>query len=642
MKSTSKDWPPAVVTAARLVTFAIICGVLFWGQVVLMPIALAALVTFLMSPLVTRLDRWGLPRVAAVIIVAGSVTGILGGLGYVVVGELGELAAELPAHRENIRAKISDLRALTRGGTIENVQRTIEDISRDVEQDAESEAGSAAAPQTPGNDEEEPVRVAIETERQLLGDAEMLGPVFQAAATGGLTMLLSIFMLIKREDLRNRLVSLAGQTSLVVTTKAFAEAGERISRYLLMQFIINATMGIAVGTGLFLIGVPYAALWGLSAAVLRYIPYVGPWVAALLPIAVSIVTAPGWEQVALVIALFLVLELLSNNVMEPWLYGQSVGLSSIAVIVSAIFWTWIWGPVGLVIATPITACIVVLSRYVPEMSLFDRLLSERPALQPHLSLYQRLLARDEDEAEDIVDEHLARTSLIETCDALLLGTLLALKRDLAAGRVSQEDGEFVQSALREIVDDLPHEEPPDGEAIEPRRTGSVLLIGFPVRDPLDEIVLLLVAATLRHEPCRLEILSADMLIGERIADVEARKPAAVCVPSLPPGDLTVTRHACKRLRTRLPGLKIVVGRFGVRGRTERSNKLLKASGANRVEDNIVDLHDVLRRIARDAWQAASAQERTADVEGQDARPAEGAEGTPEKPEYGGTKLAPAR
>src|SRR5690606_11389714 len=184
-----------------------------------------------------------------------------------------------------------------------------------------------------------------------------------------------------------------------------AIAGQATSSYQGMRSISSATMGLAVGIGLYCIGDAYAALCVLSATVLRYVPDVGPWIAALLPIAVSVITAPGWEQVVIVVALFVVLELLSNNVMEPLLYGQSVGLSAIAVIVSAIFWTWIWGPIGLVLATPMTACIVVLARYIPELAFIDRLLSEGPALKPHLSLYQRLLARDEDEATDIVEAY---------------------------------------------------------------------------------------------------------------------------------------------------------------------------------------------------------------------------------------------
>ena len=608
--AAKQPWPPALITAARLASFAVICGLLFWGQVVLIPIVLAALVTFLISPLVTRLDRWGLPRILAVIVVTGSVTGAIGAAGYVVADQLAELAQELPQYRENIRSKIGDLRAMTRGGTIEDVQRAIEEISEDVERDAAAEAAAQAE-----DEGDEPLRVAVEPERSLLGDSEILDPVFQAAATAGLTMLLSIFMLIKREDLRNRLVSLAGQASLAVTTKAFSEAGQRISRYLLMQFVINASMGLAVGLGLFFIGVPYSALWGLAAAVLRYIPYLGPWMAALLPISVSLVTAPGWEQVVLVIGLFVVLELLSNNVMEPWLYGQSVGLSPVAVIVAAIFWTWLWGPVGLVIATPVTACLVVLSRYVPELGVFDRLLSERPALQPHLRLYQRLLARDEDEAEDVVEQHRQEHSLAETCDALLLGSLLALQRDLVEGRVTPEDGEFVESSLRELVDEMAEAQQGEGGApavaAEPRpaqAAESALLIGMPVHGSLDEVALQLLRTMLLDADCELEILSPDILIGERIAEVEARKPAAVCLVSLP-GNLAATRHVCKRLHVRLPELPIVVGRLLTsRKAPKRSQELLKAAGARHVVSTLEEVRDQLQRLSQNVAPTAAPKE----------------------------------
>jgi hypothetical protein len=289
--------------------------------------------------------------------------------------------------------------------------------------------------------------------------------------------------------------------------------------------------------------------------------------------------------------------------MEPWLYGQSVGLSPIAVIVSAIFWTWIWGPVGLIIATPMTACVVVLSRYIPELAAFDRLLSERPALQPHLWLYQRLLARDEDEAEDIVEEHREQHSLAETCDELLLGSLLALKRDLVAGRVSAEDGEFVEGALRELVDEMVEDVDSDAANsadAEPACASPepVLLVGMPVRDLLDDIALRLLSVMLREVHCTLEILSADMLIGERIAEVEARQPAAVCIASLP-GDLTATRHVCKRLRARLPGLPLIVGRLlNSRKAPERSCQLLKAAGAQHVASTLEEFRDLLRQAIR--------------------------------------------
>ena len=616
--AAKQPWPPALITAARLVSVAVICGLLFWGQVVLIPIALAALVTFLIGPLVSRLDRWGVPRILAVIVVTGSVTGAIGAAGYVAVGELAELAQELPQYRENIRSKIGDIRAMTRGGTIEDVQRTIAEISEDVERDAAAEAAERSEEQR-----DEPLRVAVEPERSLLSDSEFLDPVLQAAATAGLTMLLSIFMLIKREDLRNRLVSLAGQGSLAVTTRAFTEAGQRISRYLLMQFIINASMGLAVGVGLYFIGVPYSALWGLAAAVLRYIPYLGPWIAALLPISVSLVTAPGWEQVVFVVGLFVLLELFSNNVMEPWLYGQSVGLSPIAVIVAAIFWTWLWGPVGLVIATPITACLVVLSRYIPELGVFDRLLSERPALQPHLRLYQRLLARDEDEAEDVVEQHRQEHSLAETCDELLLGSLLALQRDLVESRVTPGDAEFVEASLRELGDEMIELAEAEAEAeghlpaaaedaARGRAAETAVLIGMPVHGSLDEMALQLLRTMLLEVDCELEILSPDILIGERIAEIEARAPAAVCLASLP-GNLAATRHVCKRLHARLPDLPIVVGRLLTSRKVpKRSQDLLQAVGARHVVSTLEEMRDRLLRLTPRVAPTAATQESPSD------------------------------
>jgi predicted PurR-regulated permease PerM len=588
------DWRAAVIIAARVITVAVLCAALYFGQAVLAPLVLAGLLTFLLAPLVTRLDRLHVPRVAGVLLVMTLVGGVIGGLGYVVTGELQSFATELPTHRQNIRNKIRELRALTRGGAIENVQETIDDINDVVD----GEPAPSARDERP----QEPVRVALEPETPLLGNAQWLGPLFGAAGTLGLTLLLAMFMLIGREDLRDRLVSMSGRPSLVVATKAFADAGELISRYLLMQFIINASMGLAVGVSLYFIGVPYAALWGLAAAVLRYLPYVGPWVAALLPITVSLVTAPGWEQVAIVIALFLVLELLSNNVMEPLLYGQSVGLSSLAVIVAAIFWTWLWGPIGLVIATPITACLVVLSSYVPALDWIGRLLGERPALKPHETLYQRLLARDVDEAEGIIAHEHKERSVDDACQ-LVLDTLLALKRDLQAGRVSAEDGESVLTALRESLEDLRSvgiDTPYDPDAEPP-----VLLIGAPGRDPLDALLLELARVLLRDEPATLEILSTDLMIGEAMAAIEAKAPAAVVVPSLPPAGLTPARHLCMRLHARLPRLVLIAARLGdTEGEVHERVALLEGAGCTEVPASLPALKSALQRIVRGALSGA--------------------------------------
>jgi predicted PurR-regulated permease PerM len=585
-------WPPSALIASRLISLAVVGVILYWGQPVLVPLVLAALITFLLSPLVTRLDRLHLPRVAGVLLVMALVGGVIGGLGYVVAGQVRSFATELPTHRHNIRTKISELIQMTRGGALENVQETIEDINEVVEDGAEE--GSRESQRR----DDQPVRVAVDQTPPSLGNTEWLGPLFGAVGTFGLTMLLAIFMLINREDLRDRLVSISGRPSLVLATKAFADAGARISRYLLMQFIVNATMGLAVGIGLYFIGVPYAALWGLTAGVLRYIPYVGPWIAAVLPITVSLVTAPGWQQVMIVVALFLVLELLSNNVMEPLLYGHSVGLSSLAVIVAAIFWTWLWGPIGLVIATPITTCLVVLSSYVPALNAIGRLLGERPALKPHETLYQRLLARDVNEADGIITRYREEQTIDDACQ-LVLDTLLALKRDLHAGRVAADDGVFVLEALHESLEDLrtvaidtpydPNAEPP------------VLLMGAPGRDPLDALVLEIVRVLLRNEPVTLEVLSTDLMIGEAMTAIEAKAPAAVIIPSLPPAGLTAARHLCMRLHARIPRLVLIAARLGdTEGENQERVPLLETAGCTEVPTSLPALLRELQRIVRGA------------------------------------------
>jgi predicted PurR-regulated permease PerM len=591
---SARDWPGSVLVAARLLSLAVICGALYLGQAVLVPLVLAALLTFLLSPLVTRLDRLRVPRVLGVLLVMSLVGVAIAGIGYVVTGQVQSFASELPDHRQNIRAKIRDAVAFTRGGAIEQVQDTIEEINEAVEE-GDGEPRSARERRR----DDEPLRVAVEDELPFLGNARWLGSVFGAVGTFGLTLLLSIFMLINREDLRDRLVSLSGRPSLVVATKAFADAGARISRYLLMQFIINASMGVAVGVGLYFIGVPYAALWGLAAAVLRYVPYIGPWIAALLPITVSLVTAPGWEQVAVVVGLFVVLELLSNNVMEPLVYGHSVGLSSLAVIVAAIFWTWLWGAVGLVIATPMTACLVVLSSYVPALGAIGRLLGQRPALRPHETLYQRLLARDAGEAGAIVMRCREERSVDEALQ-LVLDTLLALKRDLQAGRVSAEEGAVVIGGLRELL---------DGLAGENRATDTpVVIMGAPGRDPLDAVVLELTRVLLRDEPLTLEVLSTDLMSGEALLAIEQGMPAAVIVPSIPPAGLTPARQLCMRLHARLPELPIVAARLGdPESEFADRAELLEAAGCAEVAASLTSLKNAAQRIVRATVRDSAAQ-----------------------------------
>jgi len=594
-EASAADMSSPLPNAARLVSFAVVCGALYWGQAIFVPLALAGLVTFLLNPLVTRSRRWGLPRGVAVFLVIGVVTGLLVGLGWIMANELRGLAADLPGYRENVRDKIADVRSMMRSGTLERVQATIADLSQDIEQDASREQ-----PADESSEDSDPVPVEIRAERSFFSDAGALAPVLEPVGIGALALLLSIFMLIKQTDIRNRLVSLGGTASLATTTHALAEAGQRISRYLVMQFLVNATMGLAVWVGLSLIGVPYSALWGLAAGVLRYIPYVGPWIAALLPLAVSLITAPGWTQVALVAGLFVTLELLSNNVMEPLLYGNSSGLSAIAVIVAAAFWTLMWGPVGLILATPLTACLVVLARYVPALEVFGRLLGDGQALEPHEALYQRLLARDREGAQEIVQQYRQDHSIEEVCQDLLLGVVLALKRDLAEDHVALDEGDWVMDALLALIGEV-EKTVPDTDS-SPKGQAAMFLMGFPSDDRLDEVALRVLRVLMRDKgDCRMEILSADTLIGERIATIVASSPSVVCVPSLPPADLARTRHVCKRIRDRASDVKIIVARFGTTSRAERAERLLRSEAAHQVTHTLVEFRDATARLVRNGW-----------------------------------------
>src|SRR6202795_3822513 len=335
---------------------------LYWLQGVLIPLALTVLLPFLLSPVVGTLQRRGLGRIPAVLMTVLLALSILGGVGWALTRQLVTLADERPRYSLNIQHKIADLRGASKGGSVEKVQKTVEDV-----------VGEIQKTDKPGVTRQKPVAVALEPPSILA----RLPTLLQALANAGVVTLLVIFMLLERRELRDRLILLIGYRRVTATTRALDEAGERISRYLLMQSIINGSFGVAVGLGLFLIGVPYAVIWGSLAAALRFIPYVGSSVAAVLTLALSLAVFPEWLQPALVVGLFLVLELVTNMV-EPLLYGQSAGVSQVALLIAVIFWTWLWGPAGLLLATPLTVCLIVLGKHLPALGFLVVLMGDRP------------------------------------------------------------------------------------------------------------------------------------------------------------------------------------------------------------------------------------------------------------------------
>lgn len=567
---------------------ALVVAALYWLQGVLVPMALAVLLTFLLTPVVDTLQRRGLGRVPAVLVTVVLTLSILGGVGWTLTRQLVTLADELPRYSLNIHHRISDLRGAGKGGSVEKVQKTVEEV-----------VGEIQKTDKPGVTRQKPVAVALEPPSILA----RLPTLLQALASAVVVVVLMIFMLLERRELRDRLILLIGYRRMTATTRALDEAGARISRYLLMQSIINGSFGVAVGLGLFLIGVPYAVIWGALAAALRFIPYVGAFVAALLPLALSLAVFPGWLQPALVVGLFLVLEVVSSVVLEPWLYGQSAGVSQVALLIAVIFWTWLWGPVGLLLATPLTVCLIVLGKHLPALGFIVVLMGDRPVIEAKARYYQRLLARDQDEAADIVEAYVSADGRESVYDAVLLPALYYAKQDRDRGLLSESDAQFVGQATREILDVLALEAPAPSErdtgdlsVSDPGADTRVRIAARPARDESDALALEMVRQLLDPARYRIEVIGGSMLTAEVVAWADLHRPALLCIGALAPGGLSQARHLCKRLRSQCPALKIVVGRWGLHDEKDADRQQLLAAGADHVEMTVLDTQKTLTQL----------------------------------------------
>jgi predicted PurR-regulated permease PerM len=576
---------------------AVVLAGLYWLQAVLIPLALAVLLTVLLSPIVSILQRRGLGRVPSVLVTVLLALSILGGIGWTLTHQLVTLADELPQYSLNIHHRIADLRGASKGGFLEKVQKTVEDV-----------VGEIQKTDKPGVTRPQPVAVALESPSIL----SHLPTLLQALANAGVVTVLAIFMLLERRELRDRVILLIGYRRMTATTRALDEAGARISRYLLMQSIINGSFGVAVGLGLFLIGVPYAVIWGCLAAALRFIPYVGAFGAALLPFALSLAVFQGWLWPALVVGLFLLLDLAINMVIEPWLYGQSAGVSQFALLVAVTFWTWLWGPIGLVLATPLTVCLIVLGKHLPALGFIVVLMGDRPVIEAKARYYQRLLARDQDEATDIVEAYVTADGRESVYDAVLLPALYYAKQDHDRGLLTEGDAQFVGQATREILEVLDHDAPAPSErdpgdlsASDPGADTWVQIAGCPARDEADGLALEMVRHLLDPARYRIEVIGASMVTAEVVAWVDLHRPALLCIGALAPGGLSQARHLCKRLRSQCPELTIVVGRWGLHDEKDTDRQQLLAAGADYVATTVLDTQRALAQVGLKLGRPAS-------------------------------------
>lgn len=580
---------------SNLLLAAFVFAVLYFARELLIPLALAALLTFLLAPLVTKLHRW-LGRVGAVLFVVALMFCATGFIGWVLTRQAVDLAAQLPSYRENISSKLLDIK-LPQFGSMKGITDTIEALKEDVrvvlENGTESlpgieegDFGVGLAMAEPEEVPATPVEVVSGKDERLEFAQFVLAPVLGSLATLGLVVLLLIFMLLRREDLRNRILRLVGQGRISATSRAMDEAGASVAKYLLMQLVVNVTYGIPVAIGLYFIGVPNAILWGALCTVLRFIPYVGPWIGALFPILMSLTVSPGWIAPILTISLFVVLELVSNNVAEPILYGSSTGVTPIALIVAALGWTWLWGPVGLVLATPITVCLVVMGRHIPRLAFFSIILSDERPLTSAEECYQRMQRPGDSDEFEFVDHYLGERSEEDLYDEVLAPILTAAESDYRDEMISKEALEVLHLRIAALIEDVDLQRSVEDPAPVADEENISRLFCVPASARRDELAAGMVANLLHRKGLSAEIAPSTLVSGELVGWVEEVEAEVILISAVGPTTLYQVRYRCLKLRTRFPRLKIVVALRDVTGRSTDSRSVLRESGADEVVTSI--------------------------------------------------------
>lgn len=531
-----------VVRPLRLVTLMLVIATLYFAREILIPAALAILFTFLLYPPVNRLRRLGLPRVLAVAIVVTASIGLSGAVGYVVTRQVVDLTERLPDYQENLRAKVREIRT-SGSGKLAKVTETLTELKREL---ATSQPATAAVMPVPGSvisvPEPAPLKVDVVGDEPDLSTiaASVAAPLFIPLAQAAITILLVIFILLHADNIRERLITIAGMRQISLTTAAVDEAGTRIGGFLRMQALVNACYGLMVAVGLSVFGVPNALLWGVLGMLLRFVPYLGPWIAAAMPTLLAFAVFPGWARPIGVIAMFCVVELITNMILEPWLYGSSAGISSLGVVLAAVFWAWIWGPVGMILAVPITACLVVMGKHFPQLSLLHQLFGCDVDVPSVGSLYQRLLVGDEDSAEEMVESHIRDNSLVEACDSLLLPALSELKRDAAAGLI--QPGQVRRAiAIMDMVCDL--------RAAAPARDPALVCIAG--HDEIDAAAARLLARAAEQAGIQTETISSHALSNEAAQRAADSGAEWICIVQVPPHSSLHLRRLSRAVRARL-------------------------------------------------------------------------------------------
>jgi predicted PurR-regulated permease PerM len=588
---------------------ATVIAVLYFGRAILIPVALALTLNFLLAPAVLYLHRFRVRRVPAVIIVMAIAGCLVGGVGWVVASQLVRIAEDLPNYRVNLHEKMETLHAPS-VGPFGRAIRGVREVGQEFSAPAAPSPSPGVTAATSQNDTparkgratQAPVAAALPSEASPMpvtvieparGIPDLLNalvPVVRPLGETVFVLVLTVYMLIKREDLHNRLLLLAGMGRLNLVTKALDDAGKRISRYLTMNFLVNAGYGIAFGIGLFAVGIPNATLWGVIAGILRFVPYIGTSLGVLMPFVFSLGVFQPWGPALVVLALFAVLEFSVSNILEPWLYGSHTGISTLALLVMAVFWTLLWGWPGLVLSTPLTVCLIVMGLHLPQLAFLQILLGDRAQLAPEAKFYERLLAMDQPEAHVIAESFLATHSLAELYDVLLLPALSLGERDRHRGDLDEVRANFVFQCANELVAELSDTAlvTPTGS---PEPAATVRAKSFPVicvstQDQADEIIATMLSQLLEQAGNRTLQLPSSALSDEILGRLAQEADTVICVSALPPFAFAETRALCQRIRHKLPRNRMVVGLWDPAIDAERIRERLSTCRPDRVVTNL--------------------------------------------------------
>ncbi|HEY2786152.1 MAG TPA: AI-2E family transporter [Fimbriiglobus sp.] len=565
---TNPPWQHALLGFSGLAIVLLLTGVLYWARAIFIPLAMAVFLAYVLSPVVRYLKRMGLPRGPAVILTVAAAVILAIGTGWVLAQQVASLTLTLPDHRDRIVQRISAIKGILTSGETNRLGQLIDEVGKSID--------PTKAPDANGRG---PTPVVVEPQTPMWAGwlNRIVTPAAEFAVQSAFAAVLVVFILFRKEDLRDRMIRLIGDGRVAVTTKALNDASERVSRYLLKQFLFNATFGGVIAIGLFLIGIRYSLLWGFLAAVMRYVPYLGTWIGVIPPFLYTIATTDTWWQPISVLVVVLGLEIICNNFIEPVVYGSSLGMSEVAQLTAAGFWSFLWGPIGLILSGPLTTCLLVLGKHAPALKFLDVLLGDEPPLDPGTRLYQRLTAGDEDEVGRVLHQAVTERGHEEALDAVVLPALRLVRSAESAGELSAVNLDACLTPIREYFDDQPMGElPPDAE-LSPAR---ILIV--PGKGEIDVAACELFASTLPPQRWDVKVTSSSTLAGEVWDIVSEFEPVVVLIGTIPPGGMTHARYLCKRLRSRLPELKILVGRWGPEEEMATSTMVLNNAGPDAV------------------------------------------------------------